>query len=225
MPHNPSTPFPIPDGKGDPPRPGVHITAVKWLSPGPGVGQEFRNDDTVTTATLAGGISAVLDRSIDLRSIMNSATDRRPKPVCHVALDLPGPLLNEFPWTVLSGNPTMKYVQLSTVVLPPAPFATGVSDQTIQWRPTQSSTLDASATKWLTERLPGKLRELPDSLRPVTGRFVIEGSAIVAKDDPDLRLNCHAPYVLDGDRTRLVLPTDDAVPGGRFVQWFRLDAP
>ncbi|WP_077800203.1 DUF6519 domain-containing protein [Streptomyces sp. JHA26] len=207
------------------PRPGVHITAVRWLQPGPGAEQEFRNDDTVTTATLVGGISVVLDRPIDLRSIMNSATDRRPKPVCHVALDLPAPLLNEFPWAVLPNNPTMRYVQLSTIVLPPAPFAADVSDQTIQWRPTQSNTVDASATKWLTERLPGRLRELPDPLRPITGRFVIEGSAIVAKDDPGLRLNCHAPYVLEGDRTRLLLPTDDAVPGGRFVQWFRLDAP
>ncbi|MFF0086803.1 DUF6519 domain-containing protein [Streptomyces canus] len=200
------------------PRPGVHITAVKWLQSG----QAFRNDDDVTAATLVGGISAVLDRPIDLRSIMNSSTDRRPKPVCHVALDLPGPLANEFPWAVI-GSSTMKNVEFSTVAMPPAPFAADVSDQTIQWRPTDNS--NASAAKWLAERLPVKLGELPPSLRPITGRFVIEGSAIVAKDDPDLRLNCHAPYVLDGDRTRLLLPTDDAVPGGRFVQWFRLDVP
>lgn len=196
------------------PRPGVHITAVKWLQ----TGQEFRNDDDVTTATLVHGISAVLDRSIDLRSIMNSATDRRSKPVCHVALDLPGPLGNEFPWA----GSTDRNVKLSTVVLPPAPFAANVSDQTIEWRPINDDT--APVAKWLTEKLPAKLGALPPLLHPVTGRFVIEGSAIVAKDNPDLRLNCHAPYVLDGDRTRLLLPTDDAVPGGRFVQWFRLKA-
>ncbi|MGW0948848.1 DUF6519 domain-containing protein [Streptomyces sp. NPDC002623] len=200
------------------PRPGVHITQVTWLEPEQG---EFRNDDDVVPATLAGGISAALDRPIDLRSIMHSAADRRPKPVCHVALDLPGPIANEFPWAGIA-NP-MKNVMLSTVVLPPAPFTGAVSDRTIEWRPIQDDT--APAAKWLTDRLPAKLAELPPSLRPVTGRFVIEGSAIIAKDDPDLRLNCHAPHVLDGDRTRLLLPTDDAVPGGRFVQWFRLNVP
>ncbi|MER5384417.1 DUF6519 domain-containing protein [Streptomyces sp. NPDC002688] len=199
------------------PRRGVHITAVKWLQSG----QDFLNDADVTTANLLGGISAVLDRSINLDSIMNSAADRRPKPVCHVALDLPGPLINEFPWTV-TGATQLHHVGFSTVVLPPAAFPANISDKTIQWLPTDYT--NASAVKWLADMLPGKLGQLPAQFRPITGRFVIEGSAIMAKDDPDLRLNCHAPHVLDGDRTRLLLPTNDAVPGGRFVQWFRLDA-
>ncbi len=203
------------------PRPGVHITKVKWMQPE----EEFRNDDEVTTATLVGGISAELDQAIDLRSIMVSDTDRQPKPVCYVTLDLPVPLVNEFQYAV--NGAIMKNVVNTTVVLPPSAVPANVSDRTIQWRLVDISdgTHTHTPRKWLAERLPAKFGQIPPWLRPVTGRFVIEGSAIMAKDDPDLRLNCHAPYVLEGDRTRLRLPTDDAVPGGRFVQSFRLKAP
>ncbi|MEW2051325.1 DUF6519 domain-containing protein [Streptomyces sp. NPDC005476] len=208
------------------PRPGVHITAVKWVKDG----RDFRNDEEVTIADLAGGISVGLDRPINLHSLMyfTSATDapRKPKPVCHVALDLPGPLTNELPWTVpvppASGDALHK-VGLSTIVLPPAAFPMDVSDRTIEWRP--ANYFDASAVDWFASRLPDRLKTLPKELKPIVGRFVIEGSAIAASDDPDLRLNCHASYVMDGDRTRLLLPTDDAVSGGRFVQWFRLMPP
>ncbi|MGW1245212.1 DUF6519 domain-containing protein [Streptomyces bobili] len=209
------------------PRPGVHITKVKWLQDG----SEFKEGDVVTTDTLAGGICAELDDSIDLRSIRTS--NKRPKPVCHVALDFPVPLQNEFQWAVKGPN-IMRHVVISTVVLPPTTLVTDdVSDKAICWGltdpvpDTDPLTFDVVTRKWLMERLPEKLKEasLPDDLRTVTGRFVIDGSAIMAKNDPDLRLNCHAPYVLEGDLTRLLLPTDDAVFGGRFVQSFRLRAP
>ena len=57
----------------------------------------------------------------------------------------------------------------------------------------------------------------------------IDGWAIVGAKDPDLHVNCHARTLVrggDGDsgtHTRIVLPTDDEVPGGQFIQWFRLD--
>jgi hypothetical protein len=56
---------------------------------------------------------------------------------------------------------------------------------------------------------------------PIVGRFVIDGWAVTGSDGQPL--NGHARTELGPDgHTDVVLPTDDAIPGGEFRLWFRL---
>ena len=137
----------------------------------------------------------------------------RSKPVCRLLLDLPYPLAAEK--SIWSDRP----VATRTVEL--AGFA-DVDDRLLSWRPGEDS------ASWVENQLPIVLDENKWTA-DLMGRFVIDGWAIVGAKDPDLHVNCHARTLVrggDGDsgtRTRIVLPTDDEVPGGQFVQWFRLD--
>ncbi|WP_327349100.1 DUF6519 domain-containing protein [Streptomyces europaeiscabiei] len=181
------------------PRRGIHITDVKVNGETP---LKLINSDPLTPAILRRGIFAQVDQDIDQRSVKG-------KGVCYVELDLPWPLDGETsPW----GGPR---IGVRTVKLPSKPFDPG--SRFVQWF-AQDTT-----TQWLDNQLPSQLGALPASVRPIVGRFVVEGSAIIGAD-PALRVNCHAPFRLDADGvTRIQLPTDDAVIGGRFALTFFLD--
>ncbi|MFD3758098.1 DUF6519 domain-containing protein [Streptomyces sp. NPDC058622] len=181
------------------PRTGVHITALKLNN------AAFPDTDVVTPDALVGGISAVLDGNIDTGGINGK--------VCRVLLDLPWPGANDH-W---SPDPQ---VGLLTIALPALLTQSDLQDRkAVPWKP------DAQARAWLLGTVKTKLAATGTGAlnKQITGRFVVEGSAIMAADDPDARLNCHAPYAADANgQTRLRLPTDDAIAGGQFVKWFRL---
>jgi hypothetical protein len=181
------------------PKRGIHITEVK-VNGTPEM--KLVNSDRLTPAILRRGIFARVDQDIDQRSVNGRG-------VCYVELDLPWPLTGESsPW----GGP---HIGVRTVRLPAKSFDPGA--RFVQWF-AQDDTL-----RWLDNQLQSRLEELPDSARPVVGRFVIEGSAAIGAD-PALRLNCHASFFLDANGvTRIKLPTDDSVVGGRFVLTFHLD--
>jgi hypothetical protein len=177
----------------------VHVAKLGFAT-----GDPFENDADVTIAQLVSGIITVLDDAIDPRSV-------RDKPVVRVVLDVPWPVHNEAPtWepTTLVG---FRPVELGAVLR--------CNGAEIFWQPT------AVTRSWLGELLPGVLKrnEWP---RPLIGRFVIDGWAVVAREDRRRHLNGHAVAFVDGQtgRTRLRLPTDDEVTGGQFVQWFRYRA-
>jgi len=56
---------------------------------------------------------------------------------------------------------------------------------------------------------------------PIVGRFVIDGWAVTGPDGQPLNGHARTAPGPDG-HTEVVLPTDDAIPGGDFRLWFRL---
>ncbi|MFD7324216.1 DUF6519 domain-containing protein [Streptomyces sp. NPDC059875] len=182
------------------PRRGIHITEVK-LNGNPSM--NLVNGDALTPALLRRGIFARADQDLDQRSINN-------KGVCYVELDLPWPVVDE-----PSSWSTERFIGVRTVQLPAREFDS--SPPFVQWFALEHT------LRWIDLELTAKLTALPDEVKPIVGRFVIEGSAIIGKDST-LRLNCHAPFVLDeAGVTRIQFPTDDSVVGGRFVLTFFLD--
>ncbi|MFF5923308.1 DUF6519 domain-containing protein [Streptomyces flavochromogenes] len=184
-------------------RTGVHITVLKLNN------AAFPMDGNVSIAQLIGGITAVLDGDIDTRSINGN--------VCRVLLDLPWALGNESPW---SEDNAFAQAGYTTIALPTAPLDADAlaNKRGVTWKP------DATTRGWL-EKVKIKLQQLGEASalkRQIIGRFVIEGSPIVAADGTCL--NCHAPYEMVNDKPRMHLPTDDAVIGGQFVRWFELRA-
>ncbi|MPV37314.1 DUF6519 domain-containing protein [Georgenia subflava] len=175
-------------------RPGVHITGLALST-----GAPFENDSDLTGADLATGIVVNLDAPVAQRSVQG-------KPVVRVELDLPWPHGPDGDiWA-------QQMVAFRTVELAAEWNADG---PLIVWRPADLT------RRWLMEQLWTMLAELGRE-PPLTGRFVLEGWAVVHEQDESQHVNTHADAVLVGPRTRLRLPTDDEVAGGTFVQWFRL---
>jgi hypothetical protein len=183
----------------DPPgarTPGIHITRLRF-----GGGKQFLNDSDVAALDLANGIFAELDGNVLMPSVNR-------KPVLRVEIDLPWPVPGEENRLWANGPVGYRTVTLDSVV--------NSDNRVLVWSPSPRS------RDWLTVGLWAALdkAQWPD---PILGRYVVEGWAIIADTkDRDLHLNGHARAVLVGGRTDLVLPTDDDVPGGQFVQWFRL---
>jgi hypothetical protein len=175
---------------------GVHVTKVSFAS-----GREFVNDSPVDVSDLISGIMVSLDGPVVQRSVQN-------KRVVRVELDLPWPLNGEDSQVWLTdGTP----IGFRTTELAARTNADG---PLIGWAPAELT------GPWLKQMVVVlRRREL---LEPVRGRFVIDGWAVISEAEPSLHLNGHARTVTDGDRTRLELPTDDEVTGGRFEQWFDL---
>jgi hypothetical protein len=174
--------------------PGIHITGLSFAN-----GKLFENDQAVLPADLASGIRVDLDARVLAASVQN-------KPVVRVLLDLPWPLGDD--GDLWSGFP----IGFRTVELDGIGTASGTL---IRW-------LVADHIRaWVQGQLGQALSDEGWRL-PIVGRFVVDGWAVMAENNPQLHLNCHASTVLENGRTRLVLPTDDEVTGGQFVQWFTL---
>ena len=185
--------------------PGIHVIKAEL-----NVGRQFANDDTIKAFELAEGITITLDGPAQPESLF-VGTDgiARFKPVVRVVLDLPWPLPDELPaWP----NP------------PPVGFRPIELDaeyeadhDQIVWKPRDAAQI------WLLEQLSSGLQQAEWD-RPLAGHFVIDGWGIVAEQDPKLHLNGHGNTVIDANgQTQLILPTDDEVTGGQFIQWFFLE--
>lgn len=188
-------------GDGDSSRtPGMHIDAVRFRR---GSG-DFENDTDVGAGSLAEGIEVDLDREFESAAVTG-------KPVVRVVLDLPWPIEGEADvWTPDGEGPVgLRHVEIQCDVTADSPQ--------FYWNPT------TRAQEWLTGVLPDVAGSFDI---PIVGRFIIDGWAIVEKadDETSMNLNCHVRTVYDsGDgRVAFLLPTDDEVTGGQFVQWFRL---
>lgn len=181
--------------------PGLHICRVSFLLDG----KDFANDDDVDVSKLASGIQVDLDGPV-----ARACFESDPVTSVRVLLDLPWPTSQEA--QLWSNTPVgFQAIGLEGDVT--------LAGDGFSWAPTPKT------QAWLTMTLPAVLTELKLS-KPLVGRLVIDGWAIMsAQGDQDgrrLYLNGHATAFLDGNRVRLRLPTDDAVAGGPFVQWFRL---
>lgn len=179
--------------------PGVHITGLRI------VGGTFTNDKDLTAFELAEGIEVHLDADVLRASVFK-------KPVVRVVLDLPWPFQNEAP--VWSESPIgFRAVELAAHWTTQAGEA-GESSK-IVWR------AEDNTRTWLMEKLFPTLAK-GGWKQPLTGRLVLDGWAIIANKDRRFHLNGHARTTFTSGRTEFDLPTDDEVPGGQFVQWFRL---
>lgn len=176
---------------------GVHVTGLRFAS-----GTEFRNDDDVKVEELVTGIMVELDAPVVQASVQG-------KPVVRVMLDLPWPVQGD--GAFWSPDPFgFRKVELAGEANADGPL--------IVWNPTERSHV------WLLELFRRRIEEVMGG-GPVTAWFEIDGWAVVSESNPREHLNGHARTTIDrrGRRTRLVLPTDDEVTGGQFVQWFHLE--
>ncbi|MFE9018094.1 DUF6519 domain-containing protein [Streptomyces sp. NPDC007808] len=183
--------------------PGVHIAKIAFVD-----NTVFENDKEITCAQLASGIRVTLDGDIDPTSVTG-------KPVLHVFLDLPWPVSQETTgWTV------DKEIALRAVEITQRSKITAESRK-LTWSP------PVKVSNWIKNDVRTKLPNLHDQV--IQGRLVIDGWAITTTGaSPKRYLNCHAAAETTdaGGQavTRLVLPTDNEVMGGTFVQWFTLKA-
>ncbi|GAA1857136.1 DUF6519 domain-containing protein [Myceligenerans crystallogenes] len=180
--------------------PGLHVAGVR-LSSGP-----LENDAVYHPDELSKPIVVALDDTVLAESVKD-------KPVGRLLVELPWPVGPELDvW----GGPSFAThtVELLGTLEAEGPFIT--------WSP-------APATIEALPRIVERLRQLEGNQQlgapglPVLARFQLDGWAIVRENDPAQHLNGHASTFMDGDRTRLELPTTDAVTGGRFETWFHLD--
>jgi Family of unknown function (DUF6519) len=183
--------------------PGLHVIKAVLNAGGP-----FTNDSETTADALARGITIVLDGAVRPDSV---ALDSRTKPVVRVTLDVPWPLTRE----LAAVWPDLKPVGFRAIELD-AVVAADADKHLVTWLPRNN------VKEWLVGQLQHGLQQAGWE-RPLTGRLVLDGWAIVGRDDESLHLNGHGSTFVDADgRTQLSLPTDDEVTGGQFVQWFQL---
>ncbi|MFM9595528.1 DUF6519 domain-containing protein [Streptomyces scabiei] len=174
---------------------GVHIKEVRIAK------NVFGNDARISSAQLAQGIEVILDGDV----VQNSV---RGKPVVRVVLDLPWPWPSEN--AVWPDQPAIGFLPLELDA------EWNADNALINWAATPATKV------WLESKLFTGLQKIGWQ-RPLIGRFVLDGWAIISAQDPALHLNGHVSTFLDRDgRTAFRLPTDDEVTGGQFVQWFRL---
>lgn len=184
------------DGPARPP--GVHIEKLGFTS------RDFMNDDDITAEELAGGITVTLDEAVFAGSVVG-------KPVVRVVLNLPWPVPGDGEvWNPLANPPVagFRHIEIESEL--------AALRNSIRWTPTQR------AADWLAQ-LSNDM-PLPDDMDSVIGRLIIDGWAIVAERDSTMHVNGHARTAFDPGTglTTFILPTDDEVTGGQFLQWFRL---
>lgn len=183
------------------PEPGLHITAIGFDPDDFGDTHLFRNDTIVNRQRLIGGIHVRLDGPADPRSWVR-------KPVLRVLLELPWPkATGEEAW--FTEPVAVRPVELTGDL--GEDFDPDARPTVLSWRPAEP------VVRWL----DGPLWEVLGT-NIVRGRLVIDGWAVVAAGEPGRHLNTHTQAVLVDGRTDLPLPTDDAVAGGTYVQWFTL---
>ena len=193
-------------GGGGPDAGGLHVTLVAW-----GTGRPFRNDTLVSAADLASGIDVLLDGDVAAETV-------RGKPVARLTLELPWPLGQDgASWVPrVDGLPRaadvvgFRDVQITGEVAADRPVIT--------WRPRGGP--KAPPADFLTTRLWDTLGTNGWD-EPIVGRFVIDGWAVAGLDGQPLNGHARTELAPDG-RTNVVLPTDNAIPGGEFRLWFRV---
>jgi hypothetical protein len=184
---------------------GLHVTRVAW-----GSGRAFRNDTLAGADDLASGIDVLLDGDVAAETV-------RGKPVARVTLELPWPLGQDgASWVSRAGGPAgaadvvgFRDIQIAADVAADGPRIT--------WRPRGGA--KAPLVDFLTTRLWDALGQNGWE-EPILGRFVIDGWAVAGPDGQPL--NGHAGVQAVNGRTDVMLPTGDAIPGGEFRLWFRL---
>ena len=180
--------------------PGVHVEKAIFRT-----GRPFLNDALVASRDLASGIVLGLDAPV----VPASVTGR---PVVRVVLELPWPLgADGLSWVGGQGT-AGEVVGFRDVQLAAQLDCDGKS---ITWAPTPA------VVKWTQDMLWDVLAQHGWDF-PLVGRFVVDGWAVVGAEGEARHLNGHASTVMVQGRTDVVLPTNDAVPGGQFQQWFRL---
>ncbi len=177
-------------------RPGAHIVKLAL-----GTDVAFVNDSVVDAEALATGITAFVDAPVDPVVLGRWRTVR-------VELELPFPIAGDGEVWALTPVGT-RTVTLDAVV--------DAESRGIRWMPGDG------VGDWLRERLWDTLKEHGLDRARLLGRFLIDGWAIPVAGGPrGLTINTHADAFVENGRVRLRLPTDDAVTGGTFEQWFWL---
>ena len=182
---------------------GLHVQKVVF-----GTGDEFENDDIVTTAEIASGIMVELDRVPLPESVKG-------KPIGRVLLDIQWPLAPEGdPWA-MDQSFGFQSIELFGEF--------DAQENLLLWRPHDK-------TESVLARIRDRLLELENSARlgvaavPIRGRFQIDGWAVIDARDPRRHLNGHSDAVSVNGQTVLILPTNDDIAGGRFEMWFAFGA-
>ncbi len=175
---------------------GVHVVKLQF-----GDDKPFVNDSTVGARSLGRGIQATLDGVVVPETV-------KAKPVVRVLLDLPWPLGED--GTMWGDQP----IGFRSITL--AGEQTG-EGRSLHWVP------DEITRGWLEDTLWGVLAQNKWD-RPILGRYELDGWAVIGADDAELHLNGHSRTIGRGGQTFVDLPSDDAVTGGRFEQWFWLVA-
>lgn len=187
---------------------GLHVKQVVWGNKRP-----LRNDTLFPPTDLASGIDVLLDGNVATAAVQG-------KPVARVTLELPWPLgADGASWVVPGGDGPASASDMVGFRDIQVAAEVGADGPLIIWRPRGGAKDFLTTRLWevLDKNVPGK--NVWDE--PIVGRFVIDGWAVAGSDGEPL--NGHARTELDPDgHTDVVLPTDDAIPGGEFRMWFRL---
>ncbi|MDO8149686.1 DUF6519 domain-containing protein [Isoptericola sp. b515] len=180
---------------------GVHVQEVTFFT-----GTELVNDHTYGFAdigTQTSGIAVGLDAPVQQASVQG-------KPVARLLLDLPWPA---GPETEMFGAPAWarRTVEIAGETNADGPLI-------VWWSVRPLSAVLADVLQRLRELK--EAGQLAEPVVPLLLRFQLDGWAVLGEDD-GTHLNGHTDTVLDDKgRTRLVLPSTDAVTGGRFETWF-----
>lgn len=185
----------------DPGAGGLHVKQVTWG----GSERVLRNDTLVSVKDLVRGINVLLDEDIAVASVKG-------KPVARVTLELPWPLgADGASWMGDGPAGALEVVGFREVQILAEVDADG---PLIMWRPRAKDPL----LGFLTSRLWGVLKNGRWD-EPIVGRFVIDGWAVAGSHGEPLNGHARTKLAPDG-HTDVVLPTDDAIPGGEFRMWF-----
>ncbi|GAA1383326.1 DUF6519 domain-containing protein [Catellatospora chokoriensis] len=194
---------------------GMHIEAVRLRT---GTPKPLLNDADVSAADLKTGIDVLISERVRADSVNG-------KPVMRVVIQLPWPLFDDLTakWNSPAKLLGTQSMELRATCDVEDVTIDGKQKSRLRWTP------DAQTKQWLKgdgADVGGLWTTLASgSITAVSGWFLLDGWAVFSQD-PALRpLNCHAVALPDDTRpgrTSLKLPTDDAVTGGQFVQWFKL---
>lgn len=185
-------------------RAGIHITRLSF-----GNGTiTFENDSVVNADVLNSGINVSFDGNINVAAVNN-------KPVARVEVELPWPFAGDgHDWTP-GASRSAPPLGTRTVTLAGHVHA---DNRLLRWEPGSKELSD-----WLTTGIWSVLAATSRGVdTTLLCRFCIEGWAIPSDDKRRLQVNTHAQVGVQQGRTVVQLPTDDAVTGGTFVQWFQL---
>ncbi|MGW4049494.1 DUF6519 domain-containing protein [Streptomyces sp. NPDC004779] len=196
------------DGEGHTHETGFHVTGV-WLYES---WQPLPNHEPIRLSDLLSGIAVTVDGPVDQRSFTGDGYE---KPVGRILVDIPWPLPGEGPQSEQEPYP------------PRGPYGFRSTRLVGTWRVEPDERRGHSRLLWqpslpLEKWLSWVLAQLEGMELPqhLDGRIQLDGWAILGEECTPV--NGHTPAYLDGSRTVFQLPSDDAVTGGRFDQWFRV---
>ena len=159
---------------------GVHIAELTFVN-----GRRFQNDDTVGLEDLASGIRVGLDGPVVAATVVG-------KPVVRVVLGMQWPGGDEVGIWNAPGALGVHSVEIAAEL--------ETDGDEIRWVPAPE------VAEWLEKKL---VALLPDLRRPIVGRFVVDGWAIVSRKDPRQHLNGHAEAFVDDGSGRTAAAAAD----------------